>query len=752
MESNSVTSDLPAPQQQTALSYPQGLPVGSPWPEEADGGDGIRVSSLLHSLRRQWLPALGIGIVTATLLSALLWLLIPVEFQAEAVLRVNRDAELVGGTRRHRTISDYMTYKETQATLLTSSFVINAALRDNAINQLPMVRFDRLGKKRDRPVAWLEDAIKVDLAGESELLRVRLRGESREQTEQVLNAVVKAYESEIVSKERLEKVEMLQKLRTRYRANFEEISKKGEQVQKLAEQLGSTEMATVQSEQRIRLQELQSNKRDLDNLRKELADAIAEYSLLQINAQFGTSTPSEHAILDELEKDGEFLALRYQISELKDQLEAQAAFARPGAPSLSGLQQEIALLQQKQDDLREALTPRVVERLQRAEGESDQDRSKALIMQQAMLQNLVAQVQRSEQAYATQLKLVRELGGYSGDLDARIGELNGLKETQRNVRKDMQALEIELEAPKRINVVQPATTPNDSNWKLKLGEILGAWLLTLGVVVCGVAYWDYLGKRVNNSEDLTRASAVRVVGTLPAVQQHSLIPFMKMGREALESAMHVSIDGIRTALLYNRQQATQVVMVTSATGHEGRSTVACQLAVSMARAGKRTLLLDGDLRSPQQHLIFGVESRAGICEMLRGEVTADQAILPTAAENVWLLAAGRCDQIALQGLSSDQAGGLFKDLRERFDVIIVDSSPVLTSADALLLGQFVDTALISVRRDVSQLNKVNAACDRLTSVGIHVLGAVVNGTDVELRRGELGVAEANTDQPALTNA
>ena len=215
--------------------------------------------------------------------------------------------------------------------------------------------------------------------------------------------------------------------------------------------------------------------------------------------------------------------------------------------------------------------------------------------------------------------------------------------------------------------------------------------------------------------------------------------------------MNVSVDGIRTALLYNRHVA-QVVMVTSATGQEGRSTVASQLAVSMARVGKRTLLVDGDLRSPQQHLVFGVEARAGLCEMLRGEATAEQTILPTAAENVWLLVAGRCDQIALQGLAGEQANQVFQNLRERFDVIILDSSPVLTSADALLLGQYSDTTLISVRRDISQLPKVNAACDRLTSVGIHVLGAVVNGTDVEVRHGELSVAEVDVDQPALTDA
>ena len=132
---------------------------------------------------------------------------------------------MIGHARRHRTIADYMTYKETQATLLKSSFVIHAALRpdpdpEKDISQLPMVRSDKwLGVwpiKRERPVAWLEDAITVNLAGESELLRVRLRGKDRKETRQVLDAVVAAYKSEIVNKERLDKVRMLSSLKKRF--------------------------------------------------------------------------------------------------------------------------------------------------------------------------------------------------------------------------------------------------------------------------------------------------------------------------------------------------------------------------------------------------------------------------------------------------------------------------------------------------------------------------------------------------------
>ena len=751
MSSVSIPSDLPATHQPSPIAYPQGLPIGPAWGEENEGSEGVRVSSLMHALRRQWLPALGLGILLATIVAALLWLVIPVEYQATAVLRINRDETF--GTRRYGTINDYMVYKETQANLLKSSFVVMAALRDNDISQLPMVKYDGLNRQRLRPVAWLVDEIKVDLAGGSELIRVRLKGESKDQTEKLLNAVVEAYQAEIVNKERLEKVDMLNKLRKRYRTNYEDIKRKSDEVSNLARQLGTLDDKMIAAQQQVRLQELHGAKNEFDRLSREYNSAVGELSLMQLQAQLGNEEPSEFAIEDELERDPAFYQLRAAIRQIKDELESMAAYMNPGSGPMVQLEQTLAQYQRKEAKLREELTPRVVARLKASDGLSDREKRDAQILQRQQCQNLYLQLSNAGEVYQSKLEAVKEIGGFSGELDARMGELAGLRANTQKIRADMQALEIELEQDNRVSVIQRASTPNDSNWKLKLSEVIGAWILTLAGVVAAVAFWDYLGKRVNDSEDLTRAT-IKVVGTLPSIQQNGYFSFLKLGRSALEKAIQVSVDGIRTALLYNREKKSRVVIITSATGSEGRSTVASQLAVSMARSGKRTLLIDGDLRSPQQHEIFGVQPRGGLSELLRGEQTADQAILPTTVEDVWLLAAGRCDQFALQGLSGDPVRELFRNLRERFDMIIIDSSPVLTSTEVLLLGQQADTALLSVRRDVSQLPKVNAASDRLTSVGIHVLGAVVNGAGVEMRRGEIGVAEVPQEeqQPALTNA
>ena len=169
------------------------------------------------------------------------------------------------------------------------------------------------------------------------------------------------------------------------------------------------------------------------------------------------------------------------------------------------------------------------------------------------------------------------------------------------------------------------------------------------------------------------------------------------------------------------------MMITSAVAGEGKTSLASYLATSLARSGLRTLLVDADLRSPMMHRLFDLPQAPGLSELLRGEVDLDEAIGATAVEDLKLLPAGRCDRQALRILSQGGLGPLFDRLKERFDFIIVDSSPILPVADAMLIAQHADAVLFSIFRDVSRKTKVKAAFERLQCLGVPVLGAVVTG-------------------------
>ncbi|MEX0714327.1 MAG: hypothetical protein WD278_18470, partial [Pirellulales bacterium] len=119
----------------------------------------------------------------------------------------------------------------------------------------------------------------------------------------------------------------------------------------------------------------------------------------------------------------------------------------------------------------------------------------------------------------------------------------------------------------------------------------------------------------------------------------------------------------------------------------------------------------------------------GVCDLLRGQALLSDCIQPTRAPNLSLLPAGACDDQSLAALARPELAELFDQLKAGFDFVIVDCSPVLPVVDALLVGRHVDAALFSVLRDVSRAPKIQAAHDRLTALGIRVLGTVVTGKE-----------------------
>ena len=329
-------------------------------------------------------------------------------------------------------------------------------------------------------------------------------------------------------------------------------------------------------------------------------------------------------------------------------------------------------------------------------------------------------------------------------------------------KTEMDALDLELKKRPRIQVIERAHVPSVNDWVFKYGIIVVVSTAILGGTVFGVAFWDYQAWKISASNDLTGITSIRVVGSLPTLDRRggSMLPWGGLNGSALESVLIESIDSVRTAILCgNGDHPLNVVMVTSPTAQEGKTTLAGQLAISLARSGRRTLLVDADVHNPQQHYVFGVPFGRGFCELLRREVQLDEVVQHVSVEGLSLIPAGYCDQASLRALTSSSVQDLFNKLRSEFDFIVLDSGPVLVGADPLLLGQHADTTLLSLRRDVSCIPKINEACDRLRAVGVSIMGAVLNGARVEMRRSKLELTydedvdsfeeDASTDLPAV---
>lgn len=168
-----------------------------------------------------------------------------------------------------------------------------------------------------------------------------------------------------------------------------------------------------------------------------------------------------------------------------------------------------------------------------------------------------------------------------------------------------------------------------------------------------------------------------------------------------------------------------MVLVTSPSPGEGKTTLTTQLAASLARAGFRTLLVDGDLRCPSLHQMFGAPLTPGLGDALAAG--AAPPVCPTGLANLHLMAAGQFDPVAAAGLARDRLADLLAAVRPQYDFVVIDSSPLMLVPDGLMIGRSVDGVVFSVRPGVSQIADVYTAYERVCENHLPFVGVVVNG-------------------------
>jgi capsular exopolysaccharide synthesis family protein len=201
--------------------------------------------------------------------------------------------------------------------------------------------------------------------------------------------------------------------------------------------------------------------------------------------------------------------------------------------------------------------------------------------------------------------------------------------------------------------------------------------------------------------------------------------------EAPRSPAAEAYRTLRTSVLVSAaQQGVKTLMVVSAVANEGKTTTAANLAVVLAQAEKRVVLISADLRRPRLHEFFGLSStERGLSEVLRGDRRAWESLRSGRVEHLWIMASGKVSEQPTELLQSEGMRELLADQREVVDFIVIDVPPVLAVADALVLAPMVDAVLYVANAETTPRGAVLQARAQLDQVGARILGAVLNGVE-----------------------
>ncbi|HEV8631831.1 MAG TPA: polysaccharide biosynthesis tyrosine autokinase [Thermoanaerobaculia bacterium] len=375
---------------------------------------------------------------------------------------------------------------------------------------------------------------------------------------------------------------------------------------------------------------------------------------------------------------------------------------------------------------------------------------------------------RQEAALQAELNRAREETMRMGSAAVQYNNLSMEVDTQRQQLDSFLKRQSETEVTARLQATRESNvrvvdralvpgTPFAPSMRRDLGMALGLGLF-LGIGC--IFLLEYLDRSVKTAEEAERVLGLPVLAVIPDVldrgapnyryayghggrrkgklprrskpkgkdkrtpeelKEIELLPQTKP-RHAVSEAYR----SLRTALLLSSAQQLRVIALTSANSGEGKTATAANLAVVMAQLGRQVLLIDADLRKPRLHKVFNLSNREGLVHCLTGGDPLEKLIQPTGVNGLFILPSGTIPPNPSELLASERMRELLEVAQRRFDLVIVDTPPLLAVTDASVIGAMVDGVVFCLYAGRVQRGEAVASCDRLRVSGARVLGTVLN--------------------------
>ncbi len=717
---------------QSALGLAPGqfVPVALPEAPDRDPEPAFQLKpyQVWSAFRRRWFLAVTLGLIAAVPVAYLAWEKVPAPYVAEAEIQILSARPRVQFDLQEDRIN-FNTFKSTQMKEVLHPETLNMALSLNGISQLPPL--SELKGSID-PIDWLRKNVVIS-GRQQEFFTISLEGEYPESLQKIVKSIQEAYFKRNVLSTNLSAGKRQEHLKKQQDLLDTDIAAKQARLAELAKQANAANASQRDLQRESTLALIGELQKDIIAIDREVIGL--ESQLKYLDSVQGERTDGSGEILGEKELQALVeLDERYQKANLNTKRIERSVeryrevFNNEDHPTLKTLRASLEQSRQAQESLKTQLQEfYLTEVRKQRELQSEQSRL-SLVDNIANLKQLRKDLQSNLDAQ--KVKDV-ELGSTGLEMASVEEELTEKKDLARKIREELNKIEIEKDAGERIKLSYAAKVPTQRVMKRKYMMAGGGGVACFGLIVALVTLLEMRYMKIDSLKHLEDEFQFPILGIIPNLPARLTSRPDASGKSAFYMhAFTESIDTTRTMLLNQQKKAPlKVIMVTSALGGEGKSTLSCHLAISFARAGRKTLLIDGDLRSPRVHEVFGITDFPGLCEVLRDETPVEKCVHATPISGLELLPAGELDADTLRLLAEERLNKVLTELRGKYDVIILDSAPILPVNDSLLILQSVDGVVLSIRKDVSRVAKVTAALSKIEMLGGKLLGGVVTGID-----------------------
>jgi succinoglycan biosynthesis transport protein ExoP len=601
-------------------------------------------------------------------------------------------------------------YLSTEAEFIKSRPILAAALELLAPQRL------RTFEGTAIPGLWLQENLTVEIGKKDEVISIRAGAPDPNEAAQIVNAVLDAYLASRSARGQRSSAQALKVLQDALSHAGQELAEKRNELadfqqNKMPLALGSDQGGGI-------MQEYQ-----------DLKDAYTQARIKRMGAE--TFYAAVQALADDPDGLRQYVQLRggsglfASADQERTTLAAKLVASRAqketllqtftdDAPNVIAVSAEIGRTEARLRDVEDRLVRSVMAAAERQYLEAQQyEEQVARSCQQQ--QERVVQSNAEVAQYQRLRSEVDHLTTYSQTLEQQV------REVRQIVGEDVDQL--------RLAVLErglPAAAPSEP----QKGRIM-AMALILGLLCGGgiAVTRDWLDQTLRSADEIAALLGVPVLGAAPAMSRRRSLS--DRGRCLLldpDSREAEAFRTIRTAVLFGTaRQGAKTLLVTSPAAGDGKSTIVSNLAIAMARAGHKTLVLDADLRRPGQHAIFGLDPRERcLQDVFAGTLPLSAAVQATDVPRLAVLTCGHAVSNPAEILHSRKFARLLACLAEVYDRIVVDAPPVTPVTDAQILGGLCDATILVLKADKCLRHVAQHTLDALQSVGACLLGVIVN--------------------------
>lgn len=632
--------------------------------------------------------------VAAVLVACVYLMFAPKMYTSSARLAIRSTAPSVMGQTSGASWENFLA---TQGEWISSSTILGVAASNPGMEDLSI--FD----KTDNRIKALKDGLSVEVGSgggkAADTISVSFTSASPTDSMQVVNYIVDAY-SKYQSMQRKSQQSDLEKTKE---LTLKDLDSKYAAIQQLSEQYNM----------------LSPDGKDTGNVMTDrissLATAAAQAHLETINSQ------------GQYESAQERLASEPELAERLKHITPTSGLS-DSAQDVTNLTNEMSVVRQRISDMRQQYM-------------SDHPQ---VIAQQARLDQLMANYLATIKAHWQQsLRHEEQLNKALTDakqeaiqLDKKSVELRRLVQERQHIQDVVDQLDKGI---KDLTVADGTTSLNIGTLETAKAELTPSSPRKGKVVAIALAMGllggmgltvllEFRDQRMRSADEVRASLGVAVLGVIPQMQAalSSAARGTKVQTDPT-SDIAEAYRTVRTSIYFGLpHESLRTILISSPLAGDGKSTLISNLAIAMAQAGRRVLVVDADLRMPTQHKIFDVESGPGFSGVLQGLVTVDNAIVHTGVDGLDLLPCGPLPRNPAEALNSQSFADVLADLATRYDHVLLDSPAMMAVADARICSAWCDATVLVLHGQRSSRRMARMARDGLIAVGANLVGVVVN--------------------------